>query len=81
MQRTKTESCTPETVIGILNALFVAFAMATSLWFAWALFAPRTLDGQGSIPEGCGPVQHMMETLGGPGKEPACLKPGVGYPK
>ena len=72
---------TPEQVIGILSGAFMAFVLAAGLWFVWAAFAPRTRQGQGSIPDGCGPFQLVWETMMGPGQHPACLKPGVGYPK
>ena len=71
---------TPEEVLSMLAMTFLTFFLSVGLWFMWALFAPRTMGGQGSIPDGCGPVQHAYEVFVDKGEHSVCMRDGVSYP-
>ena len=67
----------PGALLSLLGALFLAFLLGTGFWFMWALVAPRDFHGQGMIPDGCGPLQDVRESVFGVGATPMCWKPGV----
>jgi hypothetical protein len=58
-----TETPTPADVFGWLLMMFAVFMLSVTLWFGWALVAPR--DPGGMLCDGASPVRSLGAMLRG----------------